>query len=77
MKKEFLGHFKRSANETVNIWNTANFVFDANVLLNLYRYSTDPREDFLSQFERVKAQIWLPEQVGYEFLKNRPRLNSP
>ena len=76
MKKEFIGHFKRPANETSNIWKTANFVFDANVLLNLYRYSSDTRDDFLNLFDRVKEQIWLPEQVGYEFLKNRPNVIS-
>jgi predicted nucleic acid-binding protein len=71
LKKEFIGHFKRSADEIYNVWQTANFVFDANVLLNLYRYSSDTRKDFLNLFDKVKAQIWLPEQVAYEFLNNR------
>lgn len=76
MKKEFIGHFKRSAGEIDDIWKTANFVFDANVLLNLYRYSNDTRDDFLNFFDTVKGRIWQPEQVGYEFLNNRPRVIS-
>ena len=74
MRKEFIGHFKRSEGDVKRIWKAATFVFDANVLLNLYRYSDATRNDFLNLFERVKDRIWLPEQAGYEFLTNRPRV---
>ncbi len=74
MRKEFIGHFKRPDSDVNDIWETATFAFDANVLLNLYRYSEVTRNDFLNLFEKVKDRIWLPEQVGYEFLKNRPNV---
>jgi predicted nucleic acid-binding protein len=71
LRKEFIGHFKRSETEVNHIWKTATFVFDANVLLNLYRYSSDTRDDFLNLFDNVAERIWLPEQAAYEFLNNR------
>lgn len=76
MRKEFVGHFKRPEREVKAIWKTATFVFDANVLLNLYRYSSETRNAFLSLFNKVEQQMWLPEQVAYEFLKNRPEVIS-
>lgn len=76
MRKEFIGHFKRPEIEVKKIWQAAIFVFDANVLLDLYRYSSDTRDDFLKLFDKVKNRIWLPEQAAYEFLNNRTSVIS-
>lgn len=76
MKNIFIGHFKKDDPEINDLWKTATFVFDANVLLNLYRYSEPTRNAFLDLFEKVGDRIWMPEQVGYEFLSNRPRVIS-
>ena len=53
------------------LWKNATFVFDANVLLNLYRYSENTRDGFLNLLEKIENRIWIPEQAGHEFLKNR------
>jgi len=44
---------------------------DANVLLNLYRYTDRAREDLLSVLERLGSQLWVPHQVLVEFWRNR------
>ena len=46
-------------------------VVDANVLLNLYRYTDRARDDLLSVMERVGTQLWVPHQVLFEFWGNR------
>ena len=44
---------------------------DANVLLNLYRYTDQARDDLLSVLERLGNQLWVPHQVLVEFWRNR------
>lgn len=72
MRERFLGHFKETNDSVSEIWNTAVFVFDANVLLNLYRYSDATRNDFLKLLAQHKERSWMPEQAAFEFLQNRP-----
>lgn len=54
------------------LWDRAVFVFDTNVFLNLYRYSKKTRDALLDAMKDLKDQIWMPHQVAYEFMKNRP-----
>jgi hypothetical protein len=52
-------------------WKSALFVFDTNVLLNLYRYQESTREELLSVIEKLSERIWLPHHVALEFQRNR------
>ncbi|MDI3292535.1 PIN-like domain-containing protein [Janthinobacterium tructae] len=54
-----------------NVWKDALFVFDTNVLLNLYRYQVNTRDELLAVLDSISDQIWIPYQVGLEFQKNR------
>lgn len=60
-----------SPEEQSNLWEKCVFVFDANVLLNLYRYTSATRDTLLNALYDLKARVWLPYQVAYEFAKNR------
>lgn len=71
MKSKFLGHFKLNDDQVKEIWGDGVFVFDANTLLNMYRYSDTTRDALFSQFERIKNRVWLPHQAGVEFFRNR------
>jgi PIN like domain len=44
---------------------------DANVLLNLYRYTDGARDDLIAVLARVGSQLWAPHQVVKEFWRNR------
>ncbi|MEU7531357.1 PIN domain-containing protein [Saccharothrix sp. NPDC042600] len=44
---------------------------DANVLLNLYRYTPDARENLLSVLRKLASNLWVPHQVLVEFWRNR------
>ncbi|ACU77362.1 conserved hypothetical protein [Catenulispora acidiphila DSM 44928] len=44
---------------------------DANVLLNLYRYTEEAREDLLSVLTKLGDRLWVPHQVLVEFWRNR------
>ena len=52
-------------------WDTALFVFDTNVLLNLYRYGHSTRDEWLDVFDKLSKQIWIPHHVALEFQRNR------
>lgn len=57
--------------EKESLWKDCTFVFDANILLNLYRYSRDTSDRLLNAFTELTDRIWLPYQVAFEFMKNR------
>lgn len=60
-------------NDTVvrQLWENATFIFDTNVLLNLYRYSKNTSDKFIQIISNLNSRIWVPFQVGLEFNKNR------
>lgn len=72
MRELFSEYYRPTEDEFKKLWAECTFVFDANVLLNLYRWSGETRDDFFGILEKIKERIWLPHQVGYEFHKNRP-----
>ncbi|WP_433490600.1 PIN-like domain-containing protein [Nocardia grenadensis] len=49
-------------------------VLDTNVLLNLYEYTPAARNELLHALERVQYRLWLPYQVGLEFVRGRHRV---
>lgn len=60
-----------SLEEKEALWNNCVFVFDTNVLLNLYRYTSITRDTLLAAFDDLKERVWIPHQVAYEFGKDR------
>lgn len=71
MKNKFSEYYKLSEKELKEHWEKDIFCFDANVLLNLYRYSPSTREAFFSLLEKVKDRIWITYQAAFEYQKNR------
>jgi predicted nucleic acid-binding protein len=47
---------------------------DTNVLLNLYRYNEQTRNDFLSVLNGLGDRLWVPRQVMVEFWRNREKV---
>lgn len=71
MKDLFPGHLKESEENLREVWDSCIFVFDANILLNLYRYSDATRNEFLRLLEKIKDRVWLPHRAAEEYLSNR------
>jgi hypothetical protein len=76
MKDEFIGFYDPTDQEINGAWDQGIFIFDANVLLNLYRYTEPTRTDFLLVFERIKDRLFCPYQVALEFQSNRHQVIS-
>lgn len=49
-------------------------VLDTNVLLSLYEYTPLAREQVFGALRSIHQQMWLPHQVGLEFVQNRHRV---
>lgn len=71
MKTKFPGYFKLSEEEIQNLWDNALFTLDANILLNLYRYSDETKTEFIKILRKLKDRIWIPNQSAHEFFENR------
>lgn len=73
MKKHFPGYYTPKSANFAEMWNKGIFIFDTNVLLDLYRYSEETSNELLKVIESIKDRIWIPYQVSKEYHKN---LNS-
>ncbi|WP_338814133.1 PIN domain-containing protein [Bernardetia sp. Wsw4-3y2] len=71
MYQNFFEYNPISSKEIKELWTESIFVFDTNVLLNLYRYSPTTSSQFLSSIDKIKDRVWIPNQVGLEFHRNR------
>ncbi|MFJ6677086.1 PIN-like domain-containing protein [Actinosynnema sp. NPDC091369] len=67
----FPGYRRPSEEEQADALRSALVVVDANVLLNLYRYTEATRDDLLGLLRRVGERLWIPHQVMREFWRNR------
>jgi PIN like domain len=71
MRKLFSGYYRPNDEEFSKLWSEAIFIFDTNVLLNLYSYPEEVRDVFLSVLSKLESRLWVPYQVGLEFHRNR------
>jgi hypothetical protein len=71
MRDLFPGYYKPSQKDFDELWQNAIFSFDANILLNIYRYSPATREKLFEIFETAKHRIFIPHQAVKEFQKER------
>lgn len=71
MKSHFGWYYRPTHEEFKKLWSEGTFIFDTNVLLNLYRYPHQLREVFLSVVEKIGERIWIPYHVGLEFHRNK------
>lgn len=71
MKTIFPGNFVPAEDHIRSLWENCIFVFDTNILLNLYRYSDSTREEFIRVLNGLKVRLWLPHRAAQEYFENR------
>ncbi|PMS14448.1 hypothetical protein C0Z18_31630 [Trinickia dabaoshanensis] len=71
MRKAFSGFYKPTPDDLLELWREATFVLDANVLLSLYRYPQQARDDLFKVLESIANRLWIPFNVALEFQRNR------
>lgn len=70
MLKGFEGYYPPDFKK---LWREATIVPDANILLDLYRYSPQSRDEFLGILDQLDGRLWIPHQFFFEY--HRKRLN--
>lgn len=71
MKKQFAEYYNLPDERIKEIWDNSLIVLDTNVLLNLYRYNEEARNDFINVLKSYEGRLWIPYQVGLEFHRRR------
>lgn len=71
MRKRFPGYCQPTEQEFSQLWKGCLFTFDANVLLNLYRYTPETKSSLINILQKVSNRIWLPYQAALEYHKRR------
>lgn len=71
MKKSFPEYYYPAESEFAELWAQCIFALDANVLLNVYRYSKPTRDQLLGVLEKVSSRLWVPHQAALEYQRDR------
>lgn len=71
MREQFPGYYFPKDEEFAQKFKECVFCFDTNVLLNLYRYTPESRDNLIKVLEAFKDRVWLPHQVGFEYQRRR------
>ena len=71
MKNTFKEFVRLNGNDLKNFFDNALIVFDTNVLLCLYSFSSKTRRHILDMMEDLARQLWLPHKVAEEFYCTR------
>lgn len=71
MRQSFPGYFPPKDADIKELWESCLFTVDANILLNLYRYSDHTRKEFIRILKTIEDRLWLPHQAAQEYFENR------
>lgn len=71
MKNVFFEYYPISKEVINEVWDKGIFCYDANVLLNLYRYSNETRNKIFENIEYFIGKTIMPYQACYEYHKNK------
>jgi hypothetical protein len=71
MRNLFPGFYEHTEEELNKLWQDGIFIFDTNMLLNVYRYSSETRNRYFEILRQLMEQLWIPYQVAYEYQDNR------
>lgn len=71
MRDQFSEYYQIPEVQLSSHWKNDIFCFDANVLLNLYRYTPATRKAFFDLLGKIKDRIFIPYQAAFEYHKNR------
>lgn len=73
MNDVFKSHNDITEEDFTKLWEKGLFVFDTNVLLDLYRLPESAKKDLLNILNdnKINNRVWLPFQVVLEFTHNK------
>jgi hypothetical protein len=76
MRDQFPEFYTPTAEQFDNLWADALFVLDANVLLDIYRFSPGTTDQLFGVLEQLGDRIWVPYQAALEYQRNRHSVSA-
>lgn len=70
MKSRFPGFYRPTKELFDKLFGEALIVFDANILLDLYRVSPETSSELMGVIKKLGDRLWIPYQVGLEYHKD-------
>ncbi|CAH1192639.1 hypothetical protein PAECIP111892_01056 [Paenibacillus auburnensis] len=70
MRDTFSGYNTPTPEDFQKLWSNCLFVFDANTLINLYRFTKRSRDLMVSVMKKAEGKIWITHQVALEYHRN-------
>ena len=74
MRSMFPCYYPLTKKQFDELWKECLFVPDANVLLDLYRYTADTQKELIDIFDKISDRLWVPHQIALEYLRRRPHV---
>lgn len=71
MKNKFIEYYSSTPDDFQKMWEDCIFVVDANVILNVYKYSPNTADQLIKTLTNFSDRLWVPNQAALEFQKNR------
>ncbi|MBB2744606.1 UNVERIFIED_ORG: hypothetical protein FHR35_004455 [Microbispora rosea subsp. rosea] len=71
LREAFPGYFPPGKEAIGTFLTSGLVVFDTNPLLDAYKLTGTARTEFLAALRALGDRLWIPHQVGLEFLRNR------
>ncbi len=71
MRDTFRRYFPPTDKELRALWSDGLISFDASVLLNVYGYSAETRDELVALIEQNASRIRLPHQFALEYCRDR------
>ena len=70
MRNKFPGYYRPTEDEFKDLWENGLFVFDTNVLLDLFRYSDETVNALIDNISNLGMRVWIPYRVSLEYHRN-------
>ena len=74
LRSRFPGFFPPDDSQLREFMIDGMVAFDANALLDVYRFNDRARREYLAALRKLAERLWIPYRVGQELLENRLRV---
>lgn len=71
MRDQFQHFYAPDEDDIATAIKTGLVAPDTNVVLHLYRFQAEARDELFGALEKLDNRLWIPHQVGLEFHRNR------
>jgi hypothetical protein len=71
LRNQFESFYAPSEDDIAAAIKTGLVTPDTNVLLALYRFQAEARDELFGVLDKLGERLWIPHQVGLEFQRNR------